>query len=218
MVKEGLTRGTNIGDTTLSVINKELNNRVQGIVVFTDGRNTEGSSNAFADLAQRAKAARIPIFVVSVGEDRPKVKIDIVDLRLPPQIQPEDRFRTVVELTGEGLAGQKLNVTLEITHVRAYKVKTKDKAGKVVEEEKEEPLAIELIEKEDPDNPKSVRQKIPLGTKLTIKPAGRSGRSTRRTRPAPRSSGSSTPPPWPPPPRSTWRPIRATRARSGRSP
>ena len=46
------------------------------------------------------------------------MKIEIVDLRLPPQIQPEDKFRTVAEITGEGLAGQKLDVTLEITHIR----------------------------------------------------------------------------------------------------
>ena len=127
------------------------------------GETPKGSPNAFADLAQRAKAARIPIFVVAVGEDRQKVQIDIVDLRIPPQIQPEDKFRTVAEITGEGLAGQKLDVTLEITHVRTFKDKTKDKAGKTTEVEKEESLPIELIEKEDPDNPKSTRQKISLG-------------------------------------------------------
>jgi hypothetical protein len=173
MVKEGLTRSTNLGDSLVAVINKELNNRVQGIVIFTDGRNTSGSPNAFTDLAQRAKAARIPLFVVGIGEDRVKVKIDIADLRLPPQIQPEDKFRTVTEVIGEGLAGQKLDVTLEITHTRTFKTKTKDKSGKVVEVEKEEPLAIELIEREDPENPKSLkeRQKISLGTKLAIKPA-----------------------------------------------
>jgi hypothetical protein len=179
IVKDGLTRGTNLADSLISIINKELNNRVQGIVLFTDGRNTEGSGNAFTDLANRAKASRIPIFVVGVGEDRPKVKIEIVDLRLPPVIQPEDRFRTVVEITGEGLAGQKLDVTLEITHVRHYKAKTKDKSGKVVEEERDEILPIQLVEKEEKDDKKDpkdtkesrkVLEKITLGEKLILKP------------------------------------------------
>jgi hypothetical protein len=171
LVKEGFTRNTNLGDTLLAIINKELNNRVQGIVLFTDGRNTVGSPNAFSELAQRAKSANIPIFVVGVGEDRQKVKIEIVDLRLPPQIQPEDKFRTVAEITGEGLAAQKLDITLEITHVRTTRAKTKDKnTGKEIVEEKEEPLDIELVEKEDPDNPKATRAKISLGKKLTLKP------------------------------------------------
>ncbi len=171
LLKEGFIRNTNLGDTLLAIINKELNNRVQGIVLFTDGRNTVGSPNAFTELAQRAKAARIPIFVVGVGEDRQKVKIEIVDLRLPPQIQPEDKFRGVAEVTGDGLAGQKLDVTLEITHVKTTRVKIKDKnTGKETAEEKEEPLDIEVIEREDPDNPKSVRAKISLGKKLVFKP------------------------------------------------
>lgn len=168
--KRELTRGTNLGDSLLGIINKELNNRVQGVVVFTDGRNTEGSPNAFRELEARAKSSRIPIFVVSVGEDRLKVKIEIVDVRAPAQIQPEDKFRLKTELTGEGLGGEKLDVSLDVTHTQIVKAKTKDKDGKVVEVEKEETLPLELVEAEDPDNPKSARIKIPLGDKLTIKP------------------------------------------------
>lgn len=169
--KDGFTRGTNLGDSLLGIINKELNNRVQGVVVFTDGRNTEGSPTAFRELEARAKAARIPIFVVGVGEDRVKVKLEIVDIRAPQQIQPEDKFRVKTEITGEGLAGEKLDVTLEITHTKLVKTKTKDKDGKVTEQEKEEALPLELIEAENPDDPKSKRDKIPLGPKLVLKPA-----------------------------------------------
>ena len=170
LVKEGMLRGTNIGDSLLGVINKELNNRVQGIVVFTDGRNNEGSPNAFRDLEARAKAARVPIFIVGVGEDRVKIKIDLVDLRAPAQIQPEDKFRVRGEVAGEGLPGEKLDVTLEVVHVKLTKTKTKNKEGKIVEEEKEEERPIVLIEAENPDNPKSIREKITLGSKLQIKP------------------------------------------------
>jgi hypothetical protein len=170
VVKEGLTRGTNIGDTTLAVLNKELNNRVQGIVLFTDGRNTESSPNAFRELALRAREAKIPLFVVGVGEDRIKVKLEVVDLRIPPQVQPEDKFRCVAEITGEGLAGEKVPAALEITHVKVVKVKRKDKAGKTVEEEKEEALPIVLVERDNPDSPRPVqdRAKVSLGMKLTL--------------------------------------------------
>ena len=169
--KDGLIRGTNLGDSLLGIINRELNNRVQGVVVFTDGRNTEGSPTAFRELEARARAARIPLFVVAVGEDLLKVKIEIVDLRAPQQIQPEDKFRVKTEITGEGLAGEKLDdVTLELTHTKLVKVKAKDKDGKVVEQEKEEPLPIELIEAENQDEPKSKRDKITLGEKIVLKP------------------------------------------------
>ncbi len=171
LVKEGLMRGTNIGDALLGVINKELNNRLQGIIVFTDGRNTVGSPNAFTELAMRSKSAKIPLFVVGIGEDRQKVKIEIVDLRIPGQIQPEDKFRTVAEITGEGLAGRKLDVSLDITHVRTVKVRTKDKSGKPIVEEKEEELDIELIEKEDPDNPKSAQKQDLAGQKADAETA-----------------------------------------------
>jgi hypothetical protein len=173
-MRENLTRGTNLGDSLLGIINKELNNRVQGIVVFTDGRNTEGSPGAFRELEARARAARIPIFVIGVGEDRQKVKLEIVDVRAPQQVQPEDKYRVRGEITGEGLPGEKLDVTLEISHVRLVKSKVKNKEGKLVEEEKEEFLPIELIEAEDQENPKATRTKIPLTTpenpKLLLKP------------------------------------------------
>jgi hypothetical protein len=175
VVKEGITRGTNLGDSLLNIMSKEMNNRLQGIVIFTDGRNTEGSPNAFRELESRAKQARIPIFVVGVGEDRQKVKIEIVDVRAPGQIQPEDKYRVKAAVTGEGLPGEKVDVTLEIAHVKLVKtkVKSKDDKGKEVvnEVEKEEELPIELIEAENPDNPKSVREKIRLGTKLVLRPA-----------------------------------------------
>jgi hypothetical protein len=158
LLKEGVANGTNVGDSMLAVLNKELNNRVQGIVVFTDGRSTEGSQRAFSELEARAKAARIPIFVVGIGEDRVRVKIEIVDVRVPPQIQPEDKFRAVVELVGQGLAGKTVDLNLELTHVR------KDK------EDKEEQLPIKLIEVEDKDNPKAKRVEMELGKKLVLKP------------------------------------------------
>jgi len=172
VISDGMTRGTNLGDSLLGVLTKEMNNRVQGVVVFTDGRNTEGTPDAFRQLEGRARSARIPFFVVGVGEDRLKVKIEIADVRAPQQIQPEDKFRVKAEITGEGKPGEKLdNVVLDVTHVRLVKSKTKDpKTGKIVDVEKEEELPIELIEAENPDDPKAKREKINLGPKLTLKP------------------------------------------------
>ncbi len=153
----GYFSGTNLGSAVLSLVNRELNGRVQGIVIITDGRSTEGSPKTFADIETRAKSAHIPIFVVGVGQERPQVKIDIVDLRVPEQVQPEDKFRAVVELQGEGLPDKPVKVFLDITHT------VKDKSGQDVD------LELTLTEQVNTNNPDEKRAKISLGTKrLTL--------------------------------------------------
>jgi hypothetical protein len=153
----GFYSGTNLGSAALSLVNRELNGRVQGIVIITDGRSTEGSPRAFADITERAKTARIPIFVVGVGQERPQIKIDIVDLRVPEQVQPEDKFRAVVELQGEGLPDKPVKVFLDITHT------IKDKSGKDVD------LDLKLTEQVNTSNPEEKRTTLALNTKkLTL--------------------------------------------------
>ena len=124
---------TNVGDSALSLLDNESKKMLQGIVVFTDGRSTEGSSTGFGQLEEHARAAHVPIFVVGIGEERPQVKIEIADLRVPQQIQPDDRFPAVVEITGEGLPEKEVKAELELTYVR------KDKGGK--EEQLADPVA-----------------------------------------------------------------------------
>jgi hypothetical protein len=105
---------TNIGDPLLNVLNREEKKLLQGIIVFTDGQSTEGGPAALKDLGERCRKAKIPIFVVALGEDRPKVRLDISDLRLPKQARPEDEYRAEVIVTGEGMAGESVDVILEV--------------------------------------------------------------------------------------------------------
>jgi hypothetical protein len=115
--------GTNLGDSVLTALNREANNMLQGLVIFTDGRSTEGSAQAFRDLADRAQKAKVPIFVVGVGEDRPPVRIDITDLRVPEQARPDDKFKVVVDISGEGLDDKDCDVSLDVLRP------SKEKAG-----------------------------------------------------------------------------------------
>ncbi|HWG44607.1 MAG TPA: hypothetical protein VN688_17655 [Gemmataceae bacterium] len=156
----GMFGGTNVGSAALSLLNRELNGRVQGLVLVTDGRSTEGSPKMFEDIEARAKAAHIPIFVVAVGEERPQVKIDIVDIRVPEQVQPEDKFRAVVELQGEGLPEKPVKVFLDVTYTK------KNKSGK------DEDLDITLTEQVNKNSPSEKREQMSLGTKkLTLEPS-----------------------------------------------
>jgi hypothetical protein len=110
------------------------------------------------------------VLVVGVGEDR-KVKqtrTDIVDVRVPPRVEPEDRFRIAFEATGSNRAGETIGnaeASLEITRVRRKADGT------------EEPLDI-MLEEPPPPVEKGVpsfgaasekpRELINLGRKVTL--------------------------------------------------
>ncbi|HKB36683.1 MAG TPA: VWA domain-containing protein, partial [Gemmataceae bacterium] len=144
--------GTALGDALLDVLRREQGGQVQGIVVFTDGRRTEGSDKSMKDAVEAAKAADIPIFVVGVGKEIPKVSIDIVDLRVPPLIRPEDKFRVVVTVNGHDMpVNEPFELFLDITR----KGETKDK--------KEITKDIELVGLDEKGN-------LLEDKKLTLKP------------------------------------------------
>lgn len=146
-------QGTNLVDSLTGVVQREMNHMVQGVIVFSDGRSTEGALQAMKDLEERCEASRIPIFVVAVGEDRPRVHTEIADIRAPSRVQPEDRFRVAVEVVGEGLAEKEITPFLDITHVR------RNQSGK------EELLDIVLEEAGGKGGEKS---QILLGNKVTM--------------------------------------------------
>ena len=151
---------TNVGDSALSLLDNESKKMLQGVVVFTDGRSTEGSSTGFGQLEEHARAAHVPIFVVGVGEERPQVKIEIADLRVPQQIQPDDRFPAVVEITGEGLPEKEVKAELELTYVR------KGKGGK----EEQLPILVQESIDEKPGATPTQKQTVGLGKRLLLRP------------------------------------------------
>jgi hypothetical protein len=112
---QDLKNGTNLGSAVLDVLNRESNNMIQGIVVVTDGRSTDPSSEVFDDLRNRAKRAKVPIFTVAVGEFRQPISIRITDLQAPKQARPDDKFPIRVEVDGEGLPNRELVLSLHVT-------------------------------------------------------------------------------------------------------
>lgn len=153
--------GTAVGEAVLEVLKQEQNNMVEGIVLFTDGRLTEGSASAVTEAAKAAANANIPVFVVQVGEVRPKVAIDVVDISVAPVIRPEDKFRVIVTVNGQDMpTGEEFPITLEMTRV----VPAKDKADKDV------PKAIELVELDEKGNIVSDTMGKDKTTPLTTEP------------------------------------------------
>jgi hypothetical protein len=137
--------GTNIPTSLLTMIDREKNSLVQGIVIFTDGKNTVQNLETIETVVERAKAAKIPVFMVGVGADRPVVRIDIANVRLPRTVRPDDSFKGVVEVIGLGLPDKDVDVFFDVSHVRIIRKKLDGGA----EEVKEEPLDLQLIERDE---------------------------------------------------------------------
>src|SRR5437588_2037354 len=98
-----LLNGTNIPQALTQILNREASNMVQGVIVFSDGRNTDFNSDTFDALKAHARRAKIPIFTVAIGEYRQPISINNLTLQAPEQARPDDKFMIRVEVDGEGL-------------------------------------------------------------------------------------------------------------------
>jgi hypothetical protein len=155
----GVFKGTNVTQATLDTLTREMNKPVQGIIVVTDGRNTTSASiEGMLELEKRAKTAKIPIFVVGVGTNRPQVQIDVADLRAPKIIRPEDAFKAHIDVIGEGMADKPCNVVMDVARVHT----TRDG--------KEELLPIILVEAENKTNKDGKKEQVTLPSRLTLQP------------------------------------------------
>lgn len=124
-----LAGGTNLGEALAAVLGREAGNMLQGVVVLSDGRNTQSSPQAAEDWHARAERAKVPVFTVAVGEDRPPIAIRIADVQAPDEARPDDRFPVRVEVDGEGLAGAPVEVLLDVTKPTGEKLTLKPKLG-----------------------------------------------------------------------------------------
>ncbi len=100
---ERLLNRTNLGEALLQVLRKESGNLVQGIIVFSDGRNNAGSTSDLTEVVKQAKKAKIPVFTVGVGVHRETPNLRLVDVLAPSQVQPEDEFPVRVAVEAENL-------------------------------------------------------------------------------------------------------------------
>ncbi|MFL5342229.1 MAG: hypothetical protein ACJ8F7_18945 [Gemmataceae bacterium] len=113
-VMRQLLQGTNVPESLMSCINREANNMVQGVVVISDGRSTQGSESAMYELRSRAKREGIPVFCIGIGEDRLPISITITDVQTPLEAPPDERFNIGVEVDGAGLPGKEKPVYVDV--------------------------------------------------------------------------------------------------------
>jgi hypothetical protein len=124
-----LVNGTNLPDVVSTLVNREAARVLQGIVIISDGRSTVLSAQTLEDAKARAEKAKVPLFAVAVGEDRPQIRVRVTDLQAPEQVRPDDSFMVRALAEGEGLAGQPADITLEVTKPSGEKQTLKPNRG-----------------------------------------------------------------------------------------
>jgi hypothetical protein len=159
--------GTNVYQSLADTLAREKNNLTRGIVLVSDGRSHLGSPELIDEIRRRAKEKEIPIFVIGVGSVRQEARWEVVDLRHPKQIQPDDPFRLVAEVKGDNLPGESFPIKLEITKVKITP-EEKGPDGKVITPKKETKLPMSVVEQRPPkkkiegETPKESDKEPPL--------------------------------------------------------
>lgn len=113
-VARTILRGTNVPDSITAAVNRESSNMVQGIIVFSDGRSNLGSETSLNDLRDRATREKIPVFTVTVGEDRQAASIAITEVQAPDGAPIDEAWKIVVEADGVNLANKEVEVFLDL--------------------------------------------------------------------------------------------------------
>jgi hypothetical protein len=101
---------TRLGQALRQLVQTERGEPVSGIVVVSDGGQNAGlSPEAAVELAREAK---IPVFTVGVGSDKPPSNVAVSDLNVPTQAYPGDRYTVTGYLQAQGMAGDVVAVQL----------------------------------------------------------------------------------------------------------
>ena len=91
-----------------------MNKMVQGIIVVTDGRIPRRLDRGLAQAGRASPVGQDPDLRRRRRHQPAAGPLEIVDLRAPKIIRPEDAFKAVVEVTAEGMPDQPANMVLDV--------------------------------------------------------------------------------------------------------
>jgi hypothetical protein len=101
---------TRLGEALRQLVNNEQHNPISGVVLVTDGGQNAGPGPD-AVLAA-AREARVPVFPIGVGSDRPPSNVRVSDLSAPPRAYPGDRYTVTGYVQAQRMAGRVVTVEL----------------------------------------------------------------------------------------------------------
>ncbi|MEM6689142.1 MAG: VWA domain-containing protein [Planctomycetota bacterium] len=99
-----------LGDAVAGVLAGHDPSTLAGIVLATDGQNSEGRS--LSSSASLARAAGVAVYPVGLGSQRMPTNVRVVDLDAPRRVYPEDRFLVTAVLQASGPDEMDLDVQL----------------------------------------------------------------------------------------------------------
>jgi hypothetical protein len=102
-------RETRLGDNLLDVINQERGGPIAGVVMFSDGGNNAGVDHEMA--VEAARDARIRVYTVGLGSDRPPSNVRVADIEAPRRVFAGDRFTVTGYVQAREVQGR---VTVEL--------------------------------------------------------------------------------------------------------
>ncbi|MFO0813742.1 MAG: hypothetical protein U0796_11015 [Gemmatales bacterium] len=109
-----LAQRTNPGLALKELLQKEKGN-LQGVIVFSDGKATAGSTQDWTEAMTYARKEGVPVFTVGLGVAQSIPNLRVVDVLAPTRVQPEDDFPVRVAIDGDNLpAGQAATVVLQV--------------------------------------------------------------------------------------------------------
>lgn len=94
-------QATAVGDSLQRILTDVRSERVAGVVLFTDGRNTSGRLSSAA-VAGRFGRKGVPIYTVGVGDPEPPRDLSIDDFRAPDVALAEDVLRVSLVVRAQG--------------------------------------------------------------------------------------------------------------------
>ncbi|MEZ6060733.1 MAG: hypothetical protein R3C19_10250 [Planctomycetaceae bacterium] len=103
--------GTDIVSVLTSAVTEDSGGRVNGIVMFTDGRQTK--LNAPEMEASRLGTLGIPLYSVPVGSMYPPHDISIASIDAPQSVFLDDTAQVRSTIAAAGMSGRQLTVRLE---------------------------------------------------------------------------------------------------------
>jgi len=103
-------QATNMANAIREAIRSLGGNPIAGIVIITDGQNTEGDDPLTA--ADVAASRLYPLFMIGVGDSSEPRNIKVAEVWAPDSVFREDPFIVQTQVQADGYAGQSVTVEL----------------------------------------------------------------------------------------------------------
>lgn len=107
---EATGQATRLGEAVTSILGRHFGAEPAGILLLTDGINTEGPD--LKEAAASAKRLGVPLYTVGIGSEKTEPRLKLSDLSVEEVVFVGDTLRFQVTLHGPGHEGETVHVDL----------------------------------------------------------------------------------------------------------